>query len=551
MEADEAATLAALKARRKDVLEPLVARYQGRIFKVTGDGVLVEFSSAVNAVQCAVDLQRGMATANAGQLDDRCIVLRIGVNLGDVMVEGSDLYGDGVNIAARLEAIAEPGSVIVSGTAFDHIKSKVKASFDDLGTQTLKNIVEPVRVYRITGTAPAAMATSNRGAGSPKPSIAVLPFVNMSGDADQQYLSDGVTEDIITELSRYHELLVVARNSSFQYRDKSLDMKRVGRELGVEYLVEGSLRKAGDRLRITAQLIEAATGNHLWAEKYDRDIENVFAIQDEVTQTVAATLVGRVAHSGTERARRKPTSQWAAYDCVLQAWELMQRYDADAALSLIHRALAIDPLYARAHSMLARYHVERFWLDADRSTLATALRHAEEALSLDPDDGMCHAVMSYVQISLRNYDVAGLHAAKAVALNPNSVAYEVHYAYWLWVVGRNSEALDRLDAAAKRDPFTGTHIYQNRGYALFDERRYEEAIDALNLANSKQPWDRVHLAAAYAYLGRDAEARTQVAHLLQSHPHCTLSWYAKIEERKNPAAREHIMAGSRMAGIPE
>jgi len=550
MEADDAATMTALKARRRDILDPLVAKHQGRIFKTTGDGVMVEFASAVNAVQCAVDLQQGMATANVGESEDRHIILRIGVNLGDIMAEGSDLYGDGVNIAARLEALAEPGSILISGTAHDYVRNKVKARFDDLGPQTLKNIAEPVRVYRAADM-PAVTITPPK-ATTNKPSIAVLPFTNMSDDPDQQYLSDGVTEDIITELSRYHELLVVARNSSFQYRDKSLDMKRVGRELGVEYLVEGSLRKAGNRLRITAQLIEAATGNHLWAEKYDRDIENVFAIQDEVTHTVAATLVGRVAHTGTERARRKPTGQWAAYECVLQAWDLLQRYaDIEAALSLVQRALSIDPQYARAHAMLVRYHVEKFWLDGERSALAIALSHAEKALSIDPDDGLCHSAMAYVQISLRNYDVAGLHAATAVAQNPNSALFETHYAYWLWTVGRNSEALNRLDAAAKRDPFKGADFYQNRGYALFDERRYEEAIDALNLVNPKQPWDRMHRAAAYAYLGRDVEARTQVAQLLQANPYYTISWFAKVDERQNPAARERFMAGSRMTGIPE
>src|SRR5882724_1906419 len=314
MEQNEAGTLAALKERRKGILQPLVAGYGGRVVKIMGDGALVEFASAVNAVACAIELQKHMASAYFSLPDDRHIVLRIGINLGDVIVEGSDLYGDGVNIAARLEALAEPGTIFVAESVFSHVRGKVSFGFDDLGEQTLKNIAEPVRVYRKISVAPsAAVSVSGKSAAAPKPSIAVLPFTNLNGDATQQYLSDGITEDIITELSRYRELLVIARNSSFQYRDKSLDMKRVGRELGVEYLVEGSLRKAGNRLRITAQLIEAASGNHLWAEKYDRDIEDVFAIQDEVTKTVAATLVGRVSQSGAESARRKPTSQWAAY----------------------------------------------------------------------------------------------------------------------------------------------------------------------------------------------------------------------------------------------
>jgi adenylate cyclase len=257
MEQDEAGTLATLKLRRKQVLEPLVAHYRGRIFKITGDGVLVEFGSAVNAVQCAVDLQQKMASANTDRPDAHRIVLRIGINLGDVMVEGSDLYGDGVNISARLEGIADPGDVLVSGTAFDYVRNKVNTAFDDLGPQTLRNIAEPVRIYRVAGTprVPVAAAIVS----SDKPSIAVLPFANMSGDPEQQYFSDGITEDIITELSRFRELFVIARNSSFQFRDRSVDVKRIGRDLGVGYVVEGSVRKAGDRIRVTAQLVEVAT----------------------------------------------------------------------------------------------------------------------------------------------------------------------------------------------------------------------------------------------------------------------------------------------------
>jgi len=288
MEQDEEGTLAALKGRRREVLEPLAAHHQGRVFKVTGDGVLVEFASAVNAVQCAVDLQQAMAAANGDQPDDRHIVLRIGINLGDVMVEGSDLYGDGVNIAARLEAIAEPGGILVSGTAHEHIKNKIKVGFDDLGSQTLKNIAEPVRAYRVTGT-PAVTVAASKPA-TDKPSIAVLPFTNMSGDPDQQYFSDGITEDIITELSRFHGLFVIARNSSFQYRDKAVDVRLVARELGVQYLVEGSVRRMANRIRITAQLIDARTGSHMWSERFDCSISELFEVQDEVARTIVATL---------------------------------------------------------------------------------------------------------------------------------------------------------------------------------------------------------------------------------------------------------------------
>src|SRR5262245_13639026 len=269
MEQDETGTLVVLKARRREILDPLVAQHQGRVFKVTGDGVLVEFASAVNAVQCAVDLQQGMAAANDGQPEERHIVLRIGVNLGDVMVEGSDLYGDGVNIASRLEAVADPGGILVSGTAYDYVRNKVKAGFEDLGAKTVKNIARPVHVYRVAGK-PAVSAAPLRLT-TDKPSIAVLPFSNMSGGPEQEYFSDGITEDIITELARFHSLFVIARNSSFQYRTAA-NVKQIARELGVQYVVEGSVRRSSSRIRTTAQLQEATTGNHAWAEHNDREL---------------------------------------------------------------------------------------------------------------------------------------------------------------------------------------------------------------------------------------------------------------------------------------
>ena len=316
MERDEAGTLAALKSRRRDVLYPIVAKHQGRTFKVTGDGVLVEFASAVNAVQCAVDLQRDMAAANADQPEERHIVLRIGINLGDVMVEGSDIYGDGVNIAARLEAMAEAGGILVSGTAYDHTKNKIKIGFNDLGAQNLKNIAEPIRAYRVASTPVVAIKPPNPT--SEKPSIAVLPFINMSGNSEEGYFSDGITEDIITELSRWKELRVLSRHSSFQYRDKATDVQQAGRDLGVGYVVEGSVRRIGERLRVTAQLIDTVSGGHIWAERYDREANDVFAVQENVVQTLVGTLVGRVRAAGVAVAKRKSPSNLDAYECVLR-----------------------------------------------------------------------------------------------------------------------------------------------------------------------------------------------------------------------------------------
>jgi len=293
IERDEAGTLAALRDRRKSILQPLVAEHHGRIVKVMGDGVLVEFASVVNAVTCAVELQKSMATANVALSDDRHITLRIGINLGDVVVEGSDLYGDGVIIAARLQALAEPGDIWIAASVREQIDKKLPVSFEDLGPREIKNIARPVHVYRI-GTVTLPAQITRRANAPARPSIAVLPFVNMSDGPDQEYFSDGVTEDIITELTRFRSLFVIARNSSFQYRGRDIDVRRVGRELNVDYVIEGSIRKFDDRLRITAQLVDAETGNHVWADRYDRDMQDIFTLQEELAHSIAATVGGRV-----------------------------------------------------------------------------------------------------------------------------------------------------------------------------------------------------------------------------------------------------------------
>jgi adenylate cyclase len=434
MEQDEAGTLAMLKARRKEVLEPLIAEHQGRTFKFTGDGVLAEVSSAVKAVECAVELQRSMAAANGDQPKDRHVVLRIGVNLGDVMVEGRDLYGDGVNIAARLEQLAEPGGILVSGTTYDHVRNKVKVRFEDLGTQNVKNITEPMRVYRVADTLHEPAGTSSKA--SDKPSIAVLPFVNLSGDPEQQYFSDGITEDVITELSRFHSLFVIARNSSFQHRD-SADVKQIARALGVQYVVEGSVRRLGGRIRVTAQLVEAATGNHLWAERYDRNVQDLFVVQDEVSQAIAATIEGRMAASGAQRSRRKPTEDLVAYDYFLQGRENRERRgDPDVAAQLLRRAIELDPGFAQAHAWLSWTYVHIFHLNLRSEMLREALDVARKAVSLDDADAWCHAVIGFAHLFESQHDLAGFHLDSAVALNSVDVRIASIRALWLAFTGR-------------------------------------------------------------------------------------------------------------------
>ena len=345
-ERDEAGTLEALKYRRRNILAPLLTEHHGRIVRLMGDGVLVEFGSAVNAVKCAVDLQRQMDEANASVAEDRHILLRIGINLGDVIVEGGDLYGEGVNIAARLEAMAAPGGVYLSQTVVDHVRNKVEVQFEDLGERKVKNLDRPVRVYRVAGMAGGPAAPSASAAESPVgPSIAVLPFVNLSGDPEQNYFSDGITEDIISGLSKFRQLFVIARNSSFRYRDQ-MDVRQVAHELGVRFIVEGSVRKASTHVRVTVQLVEAATGSHLWAEKFDRELQDIFAVQDEITQSIVASIAGRIEEADRRRALRKGTTDLTAYDLLLRGKHCLAQGSQQHVLearAMLERSLELDP----------------------------------------------------------------------------------------------------------------------------------------------------------------------------------------------------------------
>jgi adenylate cyclase len=546
---DEAGTFARLKERRKAVLDPVVAHHKGRVFKVTGDGVLVEFGSAVNAVQCAFELQKAMTAANADLSSDRQIVLRIGVNLGDVMVEGGDLYGDGVNVAARLEGIAEPGAILISGTTFDYVKNKTSLSFEDLGIQSLKNIAEPLRIYRI-GT-PSRVPDGERDIAADKPSVAVLPLTNLSSDPEQQYFSDGITDDIITELSRFHSLLVIARNSSFQFR-AATDVKSIGKQLGVKFVVEGSVRRSGGRIRITAQLIETETGNHLWAEHYDRDNQDVFALQDEVVQSIAATIEGRMAASGALRSRRKPTSDLAAYDYFLQGRECIERRgDIDAADRLLRLAIRLDPSFAQAHAWLSRVCIHKFHFDLDSKTLHEAITLSHQAVSLDESDAWCHAALGYACTIAGQHDLAGLHLQRAIGLNALDVRITSKHANWMTFQGRGDEAVRSLEGGLQRDPFPPAWFWDFLGIALFQTRRYEEAIQALNRLTPMYHWDHYYLTASFAHLGLTERSRACAAELLRSRPSFALEQVELTEHFKDSGDLEHLLDGLRIAGLAE
>jgi len=553
MQNDEAGTLAALKARRRDVLRPLIAKYHGRLVKVMGDGVLVEFTSAVNAVQCAVDLQRSTAEANATLPEYRHIVLRIGINLGEVIIEGSDIYGDGVNVAARLEGLAQPGSVCISAKVHDEVRGKIDETFADLGEQQLKNIATPVRVYRSSSDVTAA---EGRQIGSSKPSIAVLPFVNMSEDKEQQFFSDGISEDIITELARFRQMQVLARNSSFRYRGSDLDMVRVGRELGVHYLVEGSVRRIGARIRITAQLIDAQSGHHLWAEKFDREQNDIFAVQDQVVRTIVATLVGRLQAAGADVAKRKLPASLEAYECVLRADALLL-YDAVAgaeARLLYEKAIELDPGYARAFALLA-INFEAEWerdLDAPDGLLDRALEFAQKSVALDENDSVCQHALGAIYLMRREHDLAEHHHLRALELNRNHPMLLASLGTLCSYVGRPEEGITHLREARALDPyFEPSWYWFALAVAHFIAYQYGEAIIAIGHSSGKSPWVHAFLAACHGYANGDVEARNHAAEALRLAPDFSIARSMTREPFKYDADRQHLIDGLRKAGLPE
>jgi TolB-like protein len=554
METDEAGTLALLKARRREVLEPLVANNRGRIFKVAGDGVLVEFDSAVNAVQCAVELQQAMAAGNRDHPDDRHVVLRVGVNLGDVMIEGGDLYGDGINIAARLEAIAEAGGIVVSGTAYDQIGTKLKIDFDDLGAQTLKNITQPIRAYRVVNT--PAIAVAARPV-SDKPSIAVLPFTNMSGDAEQQYFSDGITEDIITELARFRSLFVISRNSSFQYRDKAMDVRRIGRELGAQYVVEGSVRKAGDRLRVTAQLVEAANGNHLWAERYDRELRDIFAVQDEVTRAICAAIPGQLDRLAVEQLRRTPPKNLTAYDCELRGrWAFFHLAEGlAAALNWYEKAVEADPTYALAHAglgMTSIFGILTLGLPPE-PTLARGREHARKAVALDESNPTINCYAAYTYHISGDHRLTRKHAERAVSLNPNDPFANYVLGCALSYTGEPEQALECFKRSERLEPYAPD---DQRLDTLCDcyymLRNYAKVIEIHEVYQNVPAFLYLVLAAAYAQHGNLEKAAAAVksyeqlrppGHDLKTH----ITFWMRMCSRQSD--RDHWMDGFRKSGM--
>jgi adenylate cyclase len=563
MQLDEAGTVAALKGRRAQVLRPAVEGHRGRIVKFMGDGVLIEFASAVDAVECAVELQRSMEAANAGSPDERRIVLRIGVNLGDVMVEGSDLYGDGVNIAARLEALAEPGGVLLSETVFNHVRGKVPVGFEDLGPQNLKNMAEPVRAYKVAGAAPSGAAAARTPEQSSKASIAVLPFNNMSGDAEQEYFADGMVEDIITALSRFEQLFVIARNSSFTYKGRAVDVRQVSRDLGVRFVLEGSVRKAGTRLRITGQLIDAANGSHLWADKFDGGLEDVFDLQDKITDQVVGAIEPTLRRVEIERVRRKPVENLDAYDLYLRALPHLYAFRPDenvTALRLLTRAIELEPTYASALAHAAWCYEQRIvrgWHTVGKDDVPTAIALARRAVACGGGDAVALIVGGFVLVMVARDLDTGLDAVRrAVALNPGSGIVSLLAAGALVFAGDPEDALihgERAMALSPLDP--GFHMYLSvAGLAHLFSGRVERALDlAKKSAALYADWDTTYwvLVPAYVQLGRMAEAQAALAKLVSLTPGLTVSGARRRLPIQNPASMEMVLDGFRKAGLPD
>ena len=568
---DEVGTLRNLTERRK-ILDALISAHRGRIANTAGDSVLAEFASAVDAVQCAVEAQTSWADANDQLPPDRRINFRIGVHVGDVMVRAGDILGDGVNIAARLEGIAEPGGVCISDDAHRQIRGKVDITFDDMGSQSLKNIADPMRAWRVrldgsaraTEPAKSAIETAQLPALPDKPSIAVLPFQNMSGDPEQEYFADGMVEDIITGLSRSKSLFVIARNSSFTYKGKAVDIKRVGRELGVRYVLEGSVRKSGNRVRITGQLVDAATGNHIWADRYDSTLEDIFDLQDRVTMSVIGAIAPHLERAEIARAQRKPTESLQAYDYYLRALASSYRYTRDAnmeALKLTEIASNLDPDFAAPFALGADCLVQRrgFGWSSDAEDVNEARRLVRRALELDRDDPMVLALAGQtLGLFAGELDEGAALLARAISLDPNLALARIWNGLVQIFLGDEDDAIEQFQTGLRLSPLDPRIFMAQTGMAVahFLAGRYEDGFLWAKSAVQQNPdYAGAHraLMACHAMAGRVEEARQAWAVARQIDPTQRISTVMdrlRFRRWRSEDIQRYVEA-YRIAGMPE
>ncbi len=560
MGTDEEGTLQLLKAHRKELVDPKVTEHRGRIVKTTGDGMLVEFVSVVDAVRCAVDIQRAMTERNNEVPIDRRIEFRIGINVGDIISDADDIFGDGVNIAARLEALAEPGGILVSRVVHDQVRDKLSFGFEDLGEQTVKNIARPIGVHRVcitegerSGGAKIAVAQLSN---VDRPSLAVLPFTNMSGDSEQEYFADGISEEIITGLSKLRWFFVIARNSSFAYKGHAVDVKRVARELNVRYVLEGSVRKGGNRVRITAQLIDATTGNHLWADRYDGDLADVFALQDEITRKVVAAIEPRLLEAEVARSQSRSPEDLGAWEMVVRAnslfWRMTQSEGEDA-IAMLNQAVERYPDYAPAHSMLAFMLLVSSHVNLSGPQLTRATELAARAAELDDNDPWAHLALGYVAFMSRRTTEAVGELQRALELNPNFAAA---YGYLGWALaydGQSEQAIIHIDEAIHMSPHDPQNAIFITGVAIahYMAGRYAEAVASCRRAFQQRSGlargTRIYVA-SLAQVGQLDDARAALAKVKESHPDLSIAW---IEQNVpyTPAPMAKFIEGMRKAGL--
>ena len=542
----------------KEAMSTLIKQHGGRVVDAPGDNLLAEFASVVNAVQCAIEIQRELAERNAELPENRRMHFRIGVTLGDIVEEKDRIYGEGVNIAARLESVCESGGVCISRNAYDQVKNKVDLEFEYLGDHSAKNITEPLRIYRVKLESDTTFTKQNKKPKLPdKPSIAVLPFNNISDDPDQRYFAEGISEDITTELSRFHSLFVISRNTSFTYRGDTVNAQQVGQELGVEFIVKGSVRKAGNRVRVSVKLIAVETDHYVWAERYDRNMEDIFAIQDEITETIVSTLAGRIEAAGIERAKRKNTKNMAAYDYLLKGLDFHKsgrasKEDAVQAVEMFTKAVELDPEFARAQAWLACASTVLWYANPTPEQIHECKTRVQKALSIDENESEAHRIMGAISLHRdRKFDRAEYHMKKAVTLNPNDANTAAKAAELFSYTGRSQEAVAWVKRAMSLNPHHPDWYWQELGLALYVGGQYTEAVNAFNRIANPVAFDHAYLATSYVSLDEIDQAKSHVKDLLRINPRASIGYYKKTSPFKNTAVLEQFINALRKAGLPE
>jgi adenylate cyclase len=556
---DEVGTIRTLSTYRR-IMTTLVQQHRGRVVDDPGDNMLAEFRSVVDAVQCAIAIQKGLKAKNAELPENRRMEFRMGVNIGDVVEEGKKIYGDGVNIAARVESLAEGGGICISGTAYDQVKNKLDLEYEFLGEKEVKNIAEPVRAY---GVKMVSRTSHQKAAGEStthdKPSIAVLPFVNISGDSEQEYFSDGITEEIITGLSKVPGLLVISRNSTFTYKGKPVKVQQVGRELGVDYVLEGSVRKAGERVRITAQLIDAKTGHHLWAERYGRLLTDIFAVQDEITVNIMRVMQLKLTE-GEQACEwlKHGSSNIEAYEKGMKGMACFRLFSPEGnvrARQIFEECVVIEPRYPGPYVMLGWTHlvdVMNGWSKDHEGSVGHALEFAQKAIAMDESQADAYALLGYVCLFQRQFDRAIKEGERAIALNPNGADHHVWLAMILTSAGRPEEAVELVNKAIRLNPFPPNWYFLSLGNVFFTMGRYEEAVGAYKRTFERSPdflLTKIGLAASYNALGREEDARAAAIEVLRIDPKFSLERFAEGLLYKDQKDADHYINALHKAGL--